>query len=120
MTTFAKGDTVRITADLKVSYVNGNGKLDLSFPAGDEIEFVPADCVALVRRAPVAEPAVGTMISYKGAFGGNTYNYIRTSSGWQVVGNDGAPTGSTYTWNRFESTRVTLYVKAPTTLVPAA
>lgn len=117
MTTFEKGDTVRVNSFLaKIGYDNGGGRYDLQEDDGTITEYVPVKHLALVKRATPEQPPVGEVIFYAAP---NPYTnaarYIRTMRGWTQL-RDGLPGTSLYPWDNFDPTRVHLMEKSSTPL----
>lgn len=112
-----KGDTVRITLDGTVKYVNGGSTVDVDFEfdgKGDirEIEYVPKSMLTVTAPVAPAEPAMGTLITH--------YNskYFRTSKGWQHLDGYDSTLGNPVKWTDFQFSAVR--VMAPGDLIKTA
>lgn len=116
-TTFAKGDTVILKAlEATVNYVNSNSvDLELS-GSGAFVDCVPLEAVALIRKAAPAEPALGSVITYKNGVYGGAVDYIRTASGWRRL-EFGMPTGMSFVWGNFTPSKIHLHAASPKALV---
>lgn len=99
-----KGDKVRVTLDGTVDYVNGDNSVDVRVEINEDesklVEYISTNKVVVTKKAPPAEPAVGTIMSY--------YNgkYLHTAKGWSYLNSTQGELGETHKWEVFDHSAV--------------
>lgn len=104
-----KGDTVEVHYQGKITGFYSDDTFDVEAKDVDELTF-PAKVLTLVKKAPPAEPGVGTLMRAN-PFGGH---YLRKKDGWHYFDISAGELGSgPYKWSDFNHGGVQIYKSQP-------